>query len=231
MVDLECVGKKFDNHTAVNNITLTMHKGCIYGLCGRNGAGKTTLLKIISGILPPDSGTVKVFGKNPTKDWLIRRQIGIVQEEDTYFPELTAWEFLWWVGRLRQLTDIQCKEQIKRLAHAFYFEKNIDDLIESFSYGMRRKVLVASAFIAEPKLLLLDEPTNGLDYASIEFLCELLAKHQQKEKIAIIASHNWEFVKSVCSNVIIFVEGRIAKKGLAENVNFYSSYKDANSPN
>ena len=90
MIKLENIVKRFDDCMALNRVSLDMHQGKIYGLWGRNGAGKTTLLRIISGILSPEEGTVRVLDKNPVKEWRLRRQMGIVEDDDAYFPELTV---------------------------------------------------------------------------------------------------------------------------------------------
>lgn len=219
MIELQNVSKKFDNLVVLSDINLEMFPGNIYGLCGRNGTGKTTLINIIMGICIPDKGVVKVFGKNPQKDYKIRQLIGILQEDDVYFPELTVTEFLWWVGRLRGLTDTQCEEQIEKLSVLFYFDRKLDDLICTLSYGMRRKVLIAAAFVAEPKLLLLDEPTNGLDYSSLESLCNLLAEHKQKGGTAIISSHNLKFIMEICINAIVLKNGRATEQLVTDKIN------------
>lgn len=212
MIELRNVSKKFDELVVLKNINLGIYPKNIYGLCGKNGSGKSTLINIIIGICKPDEGIVRVFGKDPTKDWKIRQTIGTLQEEDVYFPELTATEFLWWVGRLRGLTDTQCEEQIKTLSEMFYLNNKLDNLIDSLSYGMRRKTVLAAAFMAKPQLLLLDEPSNGLDYSSLESLCNLLKKHQQKGGTAIIASHNLAFVKKICTNVIVLSNSRLTEQ-------------------
>jgi ABC-2 type transport system ATP-binding protein len=216
MIELRNVSKKFDELVVLKNINLGIYPKNIYGLCGENGSGKSTLINIIIGICNPDEGIVRVFGKDPRKDWKIRQRIGTLQEEDAYFPELTATEFLWWVGRLRGLTDTQCEEQIKTLSEMFYLNNKLDNLIDSLSYGMRRKTVLAATFMAKPQLLLLDEPSNGLDYGSLESLCNLLKKHQQKGGTAIIASHNLAFVKKICTNVIVLSNGRLTEQLTAE---------------
>jgi ABC-2 type transport system ATP-binding protein len=92
--------------------------------------------------LSPDNGTVRVFGNDPKKEWSVRREIGIVSDEDEYFPELTIEEFLWWVGKLRSIGDSVYKEQIERYTHAFYIDEHRNHLISSLSHGTRRKVSV-----------------------------------------------------------------------------------------
>jgi len=209
MVELRKISKAFNEQLVLDQINLDLSPHRIYGLRGRNGAGKTTLMNIILGIHPPDEGTARVFGKDPTQDWQIRQSIGTLQEEDAHFPELTAAEFLWWVGRLRGMKDTQSDQQIETLAERFYLSHKLDHLIESLSYGMIRKVLLGAAFMAEPKIILLDEPSNGLDTDSLESLCALLIQHQQKGGCALIISHNQPFIQKICTDVIVLAKGKI----------------------
>ncbi len=210
MVELYKISKSFNELPVLDQIDLTLNPHHIYGLCGRNGAGKTTLMNIILGICSPDKGTVRVFDTNPEQDWIIRQSIGTLQEEDAYFPELTASEFLWWVGRLRGLTDTQSDHQISSLAERFFLSHKLNHLIKSLSYGMTRKVLLAAAFMADPKLLLLDEPCNGLDTDSVDALHALLTKHQQKGGAALIVSHNQLFIQSICTDITVLTNGNIS---------------------
>jgi ABC-2 type transport system ATP-binding protein len=212
MIKLENIVKRFNGCVALDGISLDMHEGKTYGLCGRNGAGKTTLLRVLSGILSPEEGVVRVLDKDPAKEWRIRRQMGIVEDGDAYFPELTVVEFLWWVGRLRDLTDEQCNDETEQLTHMFYIDKKVDDLISSLSHGMRRKVLIASVFIGRPRIIMLDEPTNGLDVDSLDVLYKLLDEHRQNGGLAIIACHDSCFIDKACSDVVTLVEGRIVRE-------------------
>jgi len=218
VIQLENIKKQYDQCVALDQVSLNMEYGKVYGLWGRNGAGKTTLIRIILGVLPPDNGTVRVFGNDPKKEWSVRREIGIVSDGDEYFPELTVEEFLWWVGKLRSIRDSVCEEQIERYTHAFYVNEHRNHLISSLSHGTRRKVSVISAFIGEPKLIVMDEPINGLDIDSIEALCNLLKKHREKGGAALIACHDAIFVKKVCTDIIEIDKGKIVQHGPVKTV-------------
>lgn len=218
MIQLDGIGKVFGTCIALDGVTLTMHRERIYGLWGRNGAGKTTLMRIIAGTLPPDHGVVRVLGKDPTKKWSVRRRIGIVEDGDAYFPELTADEFLWWVGRLRNLADDECEEQIQTLTRVLYLEERADSLIGSLSHGMRRKVAIAGAFMGKPELVMLDEPTSGLDVDSLRALCGMLEEHRRNGGTAVLACHVSAFIKSVCSDVAVLQDGTVDGYGPLESV-------------
>ena len=147
MIRLDNIKKQYGQFVALDQINLDLEYGKAYGLWGRNGAGKTTLIRIILGVLSPDNGTVHVFDNDPKKEWSVRREIGIVSDEDEYFPELTVEEFLWWASKLRSIRGSVYKEQIERYTHAFYIDEHRNHLISSLSHGTRRKVSVISAFI------------------------------------------------------------------------------------
>jgi ABC-2 type transport system ATP-binding protein len=224
MIHLDQVGKRFGNFVALNGIMLAMEPERTYGLWGCNGAGKTTLIQIMIGALAPDHGTVRVMGKDPMEDWTLRRRMGIVDDGDTYFPELTAREFLWWVSRLRDLPDDQSDLEIEELASALCLQKALDKLVGTLSHGMRRKLLLAGAFVGESPLMLLDEPTNGLDVDSLFALSGLLQDHRKKGGTAVLASHDSSFLKSACSDVIVLKDGTVIEHGPIQNVELTSNY-------
>jgi ABC-type multidrug transport system ATPase subunit len=211
MLHWRAVRKCFGQRVVLDGLDAHLRPGCTYGLWGRNGVGKTTLLRIVSGMLLPDGGVVRVLGKDPAADWLVRRQVGIVEDGDTYFPELTAAEYLWWVGRLRKADDAATDRSIDRLAAAFYIEDRLGDLTGSLSHGMRRKVAIASAFVGRPQIVVMDEPTNGLDVDSLRALCSLLAEHRGRGGMALLACHDGPFVRSACSHVVRIEDGRLSE--------------------
>ena len=213
MIQLEDIRKQYERCVALDQISLNLECGKAYGLWGRNGAGKTTLIRIVLGVLSPDHGTVRVFGNDPKREWSVRREIGIVSDEDEYFPELTVEEFLWWVGKLRSVRDSVYKEQVERYTHAFYIDEHRNHLMSSLSHGARRKVSVISAFIGEPKLIVMDEPINGLDIDSIEALCYLLKKHRGEGGSVLIACHDATFIKEVCTDIIEIDKGKMVQYG------------------
>ncbi len=228
MIQLENIRKQYDHCVALDQISLHLEYGKAYGLWGRNGAGKTTLIRIVLGVLSPDHGSVKVFGADPKQDWSVRREIGIVTDEDIYFPELTVEEFLWWVGKLRSVKEDVYQEQIERYLRVFYINEHRNHLIGSLSHGTRRKVSVISAFIGAPKLIVMDEPLNGLDVDSIEALYHSLKKHNRNGGTALIACHNAAFIKEVCTDIIEIDKGKIIRQGPAEKMDIGFSIKKRN---
>ena len=154
--------------------------------------------------------------------------MGIVTDQDDYFPELTLEEFLWWIGKLRSVKESVFKGQIEKYIRAFYIDEHRNHLIGSLSHGTRRKVSVMSAFIGAPQLIVMDEPLNGLDIDSIEALCNALKKHRENGGAALIACHDAAFIKEVCTDIIEIDKGRILRQGPTETINIGFSAKKQN---
>ena len=218
MIQLDNIRKQYERCVALDQVSLDLEYGKAYGLWGRNGAGKTTLIRIVLGVLSPDRGIVRVFGNDPKRDWSVRREIGLVSDEDVYFPELTVEEFLWWIGKLRSVRSSLYQEQIERYTQAFYIDEHRDHIISSLSHGTRRKVSVISAFIGTPKLIVMDEPTIGLDVDSREVLCNMLREHRQEGGATLIACHDAAFMKETCTDIIEIDEGKIVRSGLVDTM-------------
>jgi len=216
MIQLQNITQRYGQRVALSDITLSIAERQICGLWGRNGAGKTTLLRITAGLLKPDSGTALVLGKDPAADWKIRREIGISEEGEAYFPELTIDEFLWWVCKLRGCDRAAAAEQMKYFAQALSLDDRLDQTIASLSHGMRRKTGLAAAFLGRPHLLILDEPTNGLDVDSIQSLCRILAEHRDRGGAALIATHDALFLRATCSKVFELERGVLTRSGDVE---------------
>jgi ABC-2 type transport system ATP-binding protein len=207
MISLEHVRKQFGPKIVLADVSVVAEHGKAYALQGNNGAGKTTLIRIALGLVLADSGVVRVFHEDPYLNWSIRREIGVVTDEDAYFPELTVEEYLWWVGRLRSVDRDVCAKQIDRYTRMFGIDEGRDHFIRTLSHGMQRKVLITSAFIGEPKLVVMDEPTNGLDSGSLGVLADLLKNHARQGNTAVISCHDMAFAKTACTDVIMLDKG------------------------
>lgn len=214
MICLEHVRKQFGQNVVLADVSLVTEYGKAYALQGKNGAGKTTLIRIALGLMLSDRGVVRVFDEDPRSNWAIRREIGIVSDEDAYFPELTVEEYLWWVGRLRFIDNNICEKQIDAYTRVFCVDDRRDHLISSLSHGMRRKVLIMSAFIGGPKLIVMDEPTNGLDADSLGVLRDLLRDHAKKGNTAVISCHDMVFAKTACTNLIMLERGKVMQSDI-----------------
>ena len=209
-VSLEGVRKKYGDVLAIQELSLSV-KGEIFGLLGNNGAGKSTMLKMMSGILPPDKGIVRINGydiwKNPMD---AKRSLGFLPEDLRLYPRLTPREILEFVASVKGLSDFS---QIDQDLESFRMEEKQHLLFRDLSLGMKKKVGIIAALLGHPKVVLMDEPLNGLDVEGMEHLSDRLKAEVQQGATVILSSHNLEFVNRICQRVAILVGGIIKVEG------------------
>ncbi len=206
--------KSFGQTAAVSGVSLSVKRGEILGYLGPNGAGKSTTLRIISGLLPPDSGTVTLGGIDLQQDPKKAKQLlGYVPETGALYEKLTPLEYLDLIGQLYRLEP----GEIKRKSHQFleYFDltKQKETRMTAFSKGMKQKVVLSAALMHNPDLLLLDEPLNGLDANAVLMFKGLIRRLADKGKAVIYSSHILEVVEKICDRIAIIHQGRIVGQG------------------
>jgi ABC-2 type transport system ATP-binding protein len=211
MIKTENINKYYGYVKALNNITLDFNNNCIYGLLGPNGAGKTTFLKILSGIMLPDTGNVSINNvKLNVMDDTLKYNIAYIPDQPNIFPYLTGIEFLEFVKDVYKMDDNEFKTNLDYYINYFDMSDYINSLINSYSHGMRQKVMLTSAFIHKPKYIFIDEPIVGLDPLSINLLKkELIKINQQYENIIIVSTHIVDIVESVCSDLVLINKGEV----------------------
>ena len=198
--------KKYKDITALNGINLTVNQGEIFGFLGPNGAGKTTTMRILLGLLNPTSGSSQVFGINSTElDNNIRGKIGVVFEENNLYQHLTGQENLEFFASLYNVQS----EKIDRLLEFFQLVDARDLYVKNYSKGMKQRLLIARAIIADPELLILDEPTSGLDPASIEIIHQAIEGFKKENKTVFLSSHFMEEVERLCDRIAFINHGEI----------------------
>lgn len=216
MLSIRDLTKRFGAQTAVDNLTLEAPAGQIIGLVGPNGAGKTTTLKMVTGMLSPDSGTVEIGGFNiVTQAMEAKRVLGFVPDSGAVYESLTGMEYLLMVAALYGIGEAEAVGRISRFMD--FFELDLptleSKLLGAFSKGMRRKVVITSALLHNPKIVFLDEPLDGLDAnAAVGFkaLLETLAK---EGKTIVYSSHILDVVERVCDRVAMIHKGRLIADG------------------
>jgi len=200
---------------AVDNLSLEIKKGDVFGLLGPNGAGKTTTISIISNQLIANSGTVRIANKILGKDTdSIKKIIGVVPQDIALYPTLTAYENLKFFGNMYGLHGKQLKERIHACMRDFNLETKLHKKIRTFSGGMKRRVNLIAGILHRPQLLILDEPTVGIDVQSKLVIIEHLLDLNKKEGITIIyTSHMMDEAEHFCSHIGIIDEGRLIAEG------------------
>lgn len=220
MIDLNCVTKKFKDKKAVDNITLKIEEGEIFGLLGENGAGKTTTLRMLATMLKPTSGNIKVCGFDTLKDSSsVRENIGIMFGGETgLYDRLTARENIEYFGMLYDMDKDSLNRQISKISKMLDMEEYIDKRVGKFSKGMKQKVAFARTIVHDPKVLLLDEPTSGLDVTAAVQVHDFIKKCKKDGRTVIFSSHTMSEVEKLCDRVAIINKGKIIDVDTLENL-------------
>jgi len=203
--------KYYGQTVALSGISFDVKEGTFFGCFGPNGAGKTTLVKILTGQIPATDGTVKVMGIDSERQGLqVRSMVGIVPEAESPASYLTAGEFLYFVGRVRKVDDLEGK--IDHWLRYFDMEDSRGTLCKDLSKGMRQKVMLAAAFIHEPKLLFLDEPFINLDPIYQKKLRDYLLQLREEGRTIFLCSHILEIAQRLCEEVMILDRGAVVAR-------------------
>jgi len=219
-----------DKFNAVVGVSFNIREGEIFGVLGPNGCGKSTLIRMISTLLVPDEGSIKIFGKEIGKDdAIIRNMINRVSVEAAFFKRLTAWENIIYAARLYGISKEETKKKIYEILDELNFPKNKMNLpMESLSRGQQQKIAIARAFLTSPMLILLDEPTTGLDPKSKMDVQKFIKKTmKQRRKIGILlTTHDMNEAENLCSRISIMSDGRIIAQGKTDKLKKKVHVKD-----
>lgn len=220
IIDVKNVSKKFGSFTAVDNISFKVKKGEIFAFLGPNGAGKSTTIKMLTTLVEPTKGEIKVnnFTALNQKDE-VRKSIGVIFQDHTLDDDLTAYENLKYHAQLYGLKKDGLKERIEELLDFVGLLTRKDELLKRFSGGMKRRIEIARGLIHSPEVLFLDEPTLGLDVQTRAFLWEYIEKlNVEKEMTIFLTTHNLDEAEKVATNIAIIDKGKILIQGSAEDI-------------
>jgi len=219
MLELMGITKKFLAFPAVREVSFSLKPGEITGYLGPNAAGKTTTIKMMAGLLEPTDGEIFYQGV-PIRSGLFeyKKIVGYVPEQAEVYKHLSAWDYLFLMGRLRNLPDRILKVKVTELMRLLGLSSEMDMSMASYSKGMVQKVLISSALLHNPEVLLLDEPLSGLDVSTVLVVKDLLAIFSREGKIIMYSSHVLEVVEKICSRVIIIDRGALAADDSVENL-------------
>ena len=212
VIEGRSIVKEYGVMKALDNVNISVDEGDFFGFFGPNGAGKTTLIRILTGQLEPTAGSINVLGVDVVREPLqVKKLIGIVPEVESPPTYLTAYEYLYFVGKIRGLDDLE--DRIDKWLSFFDLEEKKGTICKDMSKGMRQKLMLASAFIHEPKLLFLDEPFINLDPIYQRLLREYLEDYISKRGTVFMASHILEISERLCNKLAIVNLGRIVSQG------------------
>lgn len=206
--------KSYGKQEAVRGIDLNVNKGELFGFLGPNGAGKTTTIKMMTGLLEPTRGSVNIGGCDIWEDPInAKKMIAYVPDQPNLYPKLTGWDYLHFVASIFKLDKKAYITKANELLHIFNLTERADDLIESYSHGMKQKIAICGALVHNPDVLFLDEPTVGLDPKSARNLKKLLRELCDKGMTVFITTHILEIAEQLCDRIGIILDGSIIALG------------------
>lgn len=228
IVVIEGLQKKYGVFTAVDRIDLRVPYGQVFGVLGPNGAGKTTTLRMITGLLRPTGGRIVIHGHDMARDAISAKTVtGFIPDRPYVYDKLTAFEYLRFVGGLYQMPARRVAERIEELLGLFELREWGDSLIESFSHGMKQRLVFAGALIHEPRLLVVDEPMVGLDPKGHRLVKNLFRDLATRHNMTILLStHTLEVAEEICDQVAIINHGRIVARGTMQELRLETGESD-----
>lgn len=219
VISIQDLFKSYGSKPVLKDINFDVYPGQVIGYIGPNGAGKSTTVKILCGLLTEFEGVVKVKGFDLKEQTLeVKKRIGYVPEMAELYDVLTPAEFLSFMGALYGLDESVCHNRIQRMMQAFGLTENIDQRMDSFSKGMRQKVLIASGLLHNPDVIILDEPLSGLDANSVIVIKELISRLASEGKTIFYCSHMMDIVEKVSDRIVLIDDGRIVANGTIEEL-------------
>ena len=209
---VEDITKNFGNHVAVEHVSFSVPKGCVYGILGPNGAGKSTMLRMITDIIAPDKGKITVLdGLSPGSQ--SAAHIGYLPEERGLYPKMKVCEMIEFMGELRGLSRSESKKRAGAWLDRLGLQQWAKNKVQDLSKGMQQKVQFATALIHEPALLILDEPWSGLDPINAEVLREVVDEIRKSGRTVIFSTHGMEQAEKICDAVLIIARGKKVLEG------------------
>jgi ABC-2 type transport system ATP-binding protein len=231
LIQLTGLTKRYGDFTAVAGIDLSVRRGELFGLLGPNGAGKTTTLRMIAGILQPTAGTIAIGGvslaDNPVA---AKSRLGFIPDRPFIYEKLTGTEFLRFVAGLYGQGGDEIDRRGEELLALFDLVDWKDELVESYSHGMRQKLIIASAFVHRPEVIVVDEPMVGLDPKAARLLKDLFRAYVERGNTIVMSTHTLEVAETLCDRIAIVQNGRVAAMGtmaeLRSNTGYDSGLED-----
>ena len=228
MLKINNLTKKYADKVAVNNLSLHIAPGEIYGFIGHNGAGKTTTLKSIAGILDYDSGEILIDGKSAKSEPLACKAVtAYIPDNPDIYDFMTGIQYLNFIADVFKVSESERASRISEYAKMFEIEDSLNDLIGTYSHGMKQKLVIISALIHSPKLIMMDEPFVGLDPKATHQLKQIMRNICDKGGAIFFSTHVLEVAEKLCDKVAVIKGGNLVASGTVDEVKGNSSLEDA----
>ncbi len=219
MIEIKNVTKKYGDNKAVNNVSFTVNDGDIFAFIGHNGAGKTTLIKAIVGIHDIDEGDILIDGlsikDNPIE---CKKLMAFVPDNPETYEHMKAIDYINFICDMYEVDTKTRENNIKKYSKMFGMEDKLNDTIDSYSHGMKQKIVLISALAHNPKILIMDEPFVGLDPKAVFDIKEVLNEMAKEKKIVFYSTHILDVAEKLCSRVAIIKNGKLIKSGSMKEI-------------
>lgn len=217
MIEVSGYTKRYGRHEAVSNLSFTVQPGAVFGLLGSNGAGKTTTIRALVGLTRPTSGTVRVAGFDVWRDPVkAKAAFGYIPDRPYLYGKLTARELLRFVGQLYQVPNSDT--EIDRWLEFFRLTDFGNELIETYSHGMRQKVAIIAALLPDPPVLIVDEPMVGLDPHAARQVRDLFRSHADRGRTVLLTTHSLPVAEAVCDRLVVLDRGKVLGEGSMDDL-------------
>jgi ABC-2 type transport system ATP-binding protein len=219
MIELHHVSKKYGNKPAVSNLHLTIGKGELFAFLGPNGAGKTTTIKMMSGLLFPTTGTIKIAGFDlETHGQEARQRISFVPDTPYLYEKLTGREVLHFIADMYRMSEERATARIDEMIELFNLYSFVDDLTQNYSHGMRQRTVFSTALLHEPDVLIVDEPTVGLDPRSIRLLKDVLRNECKRGATVFLSTHSLDIAQELSDRIGVIHQGHLIGCGTLDEL-------------
>jgi ABC-2 type transport system ATP-binding protein len=220
MIELINLTKTYKGIAAVDRVSLHVDRGRIFGFLGPNGAGKTTTIRMMAGVLKPTGGRVIINGMDlARKPAAVKKCVGFIPDRPFLYEKLTGKEFLQFVAGLYELDHApQTRRRMGRLLELFDLHHWAEELIESYSHGMKQRLVMCAALLHEPRVIIVDEPTVGLDPGAIRLVKNIFKNEAQRGTTVFMSTHSLEVAQEICEEIAIIREGKIIATGTPEDL-------------
>ncbi len=227
MLKIENLTKQYGSKKAVDDLSLHIRPGEIYGFIGHNGAGKTTTLKCIVGILSFEAGEIHIDGNSiKTEPLKCKRELAYIPDNPDIYEFMSGIKYLNFVADIFEIPENERQEKIRKYGDMFELTKDLAQPVSSYSHGMKQKLAIISAWMHSPKLIIMDEPFVGLDPKASHLLKEMMHEHCKKGNAIFFSTHVLEVAEKLCDKVAIIKQGRLIKSGTMEDVKGDDSLED-----
>lgn len=228
MIEVKNLKKQYGRVLAVDSLNLTLLPGEIFGFIGPNGAGKTTTIRIMGGILSPSEGTVIIDGIDMAREpERAKKRIGFIPDRPYLYDKLTGWEFMRFSAELYGVGEDVFEERASALLKMFSLWEWVDGLIESYSHGMKQRLIISAALLHDPSVIIVDEPMVGLDPTGIRLVKDLLRLKAREGKTVFMSTHSLGVAEDICDRIGIINRGALIAMGTTKELNRTAGFAEA----